>query len=100
MSTFKVGEVAIANGLVNWPELNGVECEIISPLRLGVMFDPRTDERRVGAMHDVRWPDGTETAIDIHNLRKRRPPATDESEYRQAALDCIERAKRPAMEPA
>lgn len=95
---FKVGEIAIAQNCSN-PRNNGAECEIIDPLM-------RRHLARAGAPGDiwvaqsyrVRLPDGQVFAAMPHQLRKRRPPSTDESH--QAMLDCIERARRPVMEPA
>lgn len=95
MKTFAVGKVAIGQNFRNWPELNGMCCEIIGGLRPGFGHDSRTGETRKGQFYLVRWADCTELWVMPEYLRKRRPPSTDESESHQAMLDCIERAKQP-----
>lgn len=81
MSAFAVGEVVTLQRLIDHPELNGMEVIIESKPYKGLYF--------------INFP-GFEQWNMTHkrNLRKRRPPASDESAHRQAMLDCIERAKR------
>lgn len=82
MSGFAIGEVAEIHGLVRHTQFNGMHCIITG--------GPHSD------FYPIDIP-GFEQWIFAHkrNLRKRRPPASDDTEYRQAMLDCIERAKWP-----
>lgn len=99
MSAFKIGEVAILTGLINSAERNGEECVIIGGLEWRTSINEKTGQRMLRQSYMVELRDGS-CDIAPRNLRKRRPPSTDESESRQAMLDCIERAKRVQEVPA
>lgn len=72
---FKVGDVAIGQGFSIDVQLNGMECEIISPLQSSRMHNRYTGEPYgVCAYHMVRWANGTEDPVRIINLRPKRPP--------------------------
>lgn len=45
--------------------------------------------------YKVECSNGEEYCVAPHQLRKKRPPESDDSAARQAMLDCIERAKMP-----
>lgn len=85
MNTFKVGEVAICHGFVNWPELNGTECEILGGLKERAGFE-RTGNFYIGPQYLARFADGDVAAVSPHKLRKRRPPGADEAERLTAEL--------------
>ncbi|MCY0910867.1 hypothetical protein [Massilia antarctica] len=92
MLTFKLGEVAIIRNAKLRPHLNGLECTINKPL--GTYRVTHLD----GELHTgygVQAADGVDYFLFPHQLRKKRPPATDDAAARQAMLECIERAKRP-----
>lgn len=92
MTTFSVGEIALGHGFQNWPEYNGVECIVLEGLRPLEALDQRSGEVLRAEFYLVKFSDGEIAEVLPINLRKRRPPSTDESH--QAMLDCIERAKR------
>lgn len=96
MSGFAVGEIAIGQGFVYATQRNSMECEILGGLKESGIC--RCAVRGIllasTQCHYVRWSDGHEAYVDPRHLRKRRPPASDESAHRQAMPDCIERAKR------
>ena len=98
MSGFKVGEIAIGQNFAFDVDRNGAECEIIRGLHMvRVLYCVTTRRRLPRSMnYAVRWADGAHTYVEPKNLRKRRPPASDGAAYRQAMLDCIERAKWPS----
>lgn len=100
MSAFKVGEVAIGQNFVNNTKYNGMECTVVSALDLVTTRHHITGEVTTAYRYGVKWADGWLTYQESHYLRKRRPPASDESAHRQAMLDCIERAKRGVEVPA
>ena len=97
MAKFKVGEVAIVQGLVTCAEFNGREVVIVGALTI----HPISKCSKSGAVYLneaaylVRYSDGYLTNVRPANIRKRRPPSTDESTARQAMLDCIQKAKQP-----
>ena len=95
MSAFMVGEIVVGRNFVRQTQRNGAECEIIGPLQLRRLVYADAPSESVMA-YRVRWANGDIESQPPIRLRKRRPPSTDESESRQAMLDCIERAKRGA----
>lgn len=85
MSTFKVGEVVEGHRFVNSLHRNGMAGQIVGPLKF------RAGYWNSGGLVDVAtlkvlWADGQTTNCAEHNLRKRRPPGTDEAERLTAEL--------------
>lgn len=99
MSGLKIGDVCIGQNHILDLHLNGMECVVTEPLEFVTAFNSLGEIVRDRA-YGVRWADGTDAYAAPQYLRKRRPPSTDESESRQAMLDCIERARRPVGVPA
>jgi hypothetical protein len=76
--TFAVGEIAIAIDRVS--QFDGMECEIVAPLRWVVAhLVADIDVVQEGLMYGVRFPDYPVTLFAFpHELRKKRPPAQDQ----------------------
>lgn len=77
MSKFKIGDVCVWVGLINWPELNGTECEITKELHWSVLVDGRSGWVREGPCYGVKWCDGRHSLAEPHNLKPKRPPSWD-----------------------
>jgi hypothetical protein len=89
MEKFEIGEVAILHGLVRWPEHNGEEVEIISESMVKFCHDPRGGDSGLLNAHSVVFQNGEKWCIAVINLKKKRPPSTDEA-YR-IATDLFDR---------
>ena len=68
MTTFQVGEIAIAVNSVDYPETNGHECEII-----GGLMSRTGNCGCVCNAYDIRMDDGEEFFSAPENLRKLPP---------------------------
>lgn len=86
---FKVGEVCIGVGFVDWFNVdhNGVECVInrvryiSEPIHA---FDLATFP--AGYIYFVTWASGIDAAVAHHNLRRKTPPSGEESILRMFDL--------------
>jgi hypothetical protein len=75
---FKVGQICIGQGFSIDVQLNGMECEIISPLQYSHLRSRNTGESYgICAYHMVRWASGHEDPVRIFHLRPKRPPPRD-----------------------
>lgn len=80
---FKIGEIAIAQKFVNFPEYNNLECEIIGELepRLLIHSD-MTGEENVW-MYRVQMQDGMRLGARPWQLRRRPAPKIDDEILRE-----------------
>lgn len=77
MSAFKVGDVAIAHGLIFRGKYNGMECVILSPPFWREGVSRNSGLPYAGMHHTVRFADGAEGDIEPRYLRRRdEPPAS------------------------
>ncbi len=99
MSKFKVGEVCIFQNAKYCPEFNGVEVTVLA-VELTRM-DLLTGVWHQG-VYEIESPAHSGGAFNAHEhqLRKKRPPESDDATSHQAMLDCIERAQRGIEVPA
>ena len=71
---FKIGDIAIAQYFDNFPEYNGMECEVINSLEFrGIIEGDMTTHENV-LRYRVRFPDGTVIGPRPHQLRKKPKP--------------------------
>lgn len=97
MNNLKVGDICVwQNCPGEWSYLNGIETEIIGDLRTGFYFfssEPGPPAYLTSTPNPVA---PGYLLGEPHELRKKRPPESDDAAARQAMLDCIERAKMPS----
>lgn len=74
---FKVGDIAIAQYFENFPEYNGVECEVINALEFRGVIDNDMTVRENVLRYRVQFPDGFVCGPAPHQLR-RKPKADDQ----------------------
>lgn len=101
MSALKVGDVCVWQNCAGlWAWLNGTETTIMGEMRPG--FDCIYGTIGEGYVTDTPDPflPGKCLLGEVGELRLKQPPSADESESRQAMLDCIERAMRGCEVPA
>jgi hypothetical protein len=74
--SFSVGEIALGTGFVDYPEFNGMECEVLSERWLPLACVRRCDGQplSISWCYEVRWAGGLTDQVREQNLRKRRPP--------------------------
>jgi hypothetical protein len=97
---FKVGDICIGQLHVVDLHLNGMECRITSPLQMHRWFEPISGQLVDGYLYEVEWQNGQLETAFPRSLRKKQPPRSYKSKYRQAMLDCIIKAKEPVRETA
>lgn len=93
MRHFKVGDTAIGCCHATLPDRNGMECQIVGPLRQVRAFEVRRGAYTVKPRYCVRWADGLVSLARPHTLRPKR--VADDQAHR-AMLDCIGRATASA----
>jgi hypothetical protein len=76
---FKVGEVCIGQHFIMRPDRNGCECVVLTSARHMHVRCDTTGRPHSGPMVEVRWADGWITNVMPSNLRRKRPPAGEES---------------------
>lgn len=81
METFKIGEIGILQNLTGWPgRYNGEEAEITGTLdKRFVQF--MNGGYGVADVYIIAF-DGKEVAVKPSNLRKKRPPQSEEQKER------------------
>lgn len=89
---FAVGEVAIMCNSTYTPYLNGMECTVVGEPQ---WFRMALYGNVLKFGYPVDAQDGLKYVCAPDQLRKKRPPESDDATARQAMLDCIERAKQP-----
>lgn len=72
---YSVGTVCIGQGHKTYPELNGLECEIIGDLRIRGGINP-SGSLAYCLVYDVRWADGREMYVAPINLRPKHIPGS------------------------
>lgn len=72
--SFKVGEIAIVCGYIQWPEFLGTEVEIIGPLDTYPVRGRGSPQTYLRHGYHVIRSDGRSAVYSPWNLRKRRPP--------------------------
>jgi hypothetical protein len=77
MSQFKVGDVCEGVNYVNWPELNGLQCEVITIHGPDIGLDTRTGIWSAGFLYEVIYANGLKCFAAADNLRLKRPPPSD-----------------------
>lgn len=93
MSALKVGDICIGQHFVVDVHRNGMECVIVG----GLEFTVCTDTRGYivpGDSYLVEWSDGVVVEVGPHNLRKKRPPQSDET----WAADMVKKVTGPVPE--
>lgn len=82
---FAVGEICYVVDASN-PIYNGCECRVLAVevFGLSTLYEI-----------DIANPAGGNWRSEEKNLRRLRPPESDDATACQAMLDCIERAKQP-----
>lgn len=93
MHKFKVGETAIGCRYFTLTDRNGMECEIIGPLRWVRALEVRSGAYTVKPRYRVRWADGMESLARPHTLR---PKCADDDQAYWAMMMCISRAVEAA----
>lgn len=78
--TFKVGDVAIIQNLLYWPELNGQEVEILRELEERAWRCDKSGYEGFSLCYVVLWPNGEITAQKPHELRLKKPPRREQDE--------------------
>lgn len=101
---FRIGEIAVhvADVTISTAETlayDGQDCKIIGALTLWPTWE-QDGSPSMTLGYNCLCADGFEIIAAPHELRKKRPPEPDEAAYRQAMLDCIQKAKQPVMVPA
>lgn len=77
---FKVGEVLIGQFIVLRPEYNGCECVVLEREAMRKGLHPLTGQMRESRRsYVVQWSDGYVCYISGQHLRRKRPPAGEES---------------------
>jgi hypothetical protein len=89
MEKFEIGEVAIVHGLVDWSEENGKEVVIIGELKMRHWEDPKVSKSGHSELYLVRFQHDGDWSMHPKNLRKKRPPSTDEAD--RIATDLFDR---------
>lgn len=75
MSNFRIGEIAIGQNIIGYPEYNGMECEIIRGLCSRRIHNGLTGEDMgVRDVYRVKWADGERSSQEPHQLRKKHEP--------------------------
>jgi len=74
---FEIGEIVIGQNFINWPERNGMECEIIGELKERGSSSLTTGIYTVDECYEVKWEDGITSAQKPYFLRKKKPPEID-----------------------
>lgn len=82
----KVGEVCIGQNFIISTEANGMECVIIGPLVLCECLVEPIGRWVLDYRHLVRWSDGAIDNVPARNLRRKQPPAGEESILRMFDL--------------
>lgn len=77
---FQIGDVAIGQNFTVHSHLNGMECEIVSPLKECTGIDQSTGHLVSGLAYNVVWADGLSSYTQEFYLKK-RPPANTPSEW-------------------
>lgn len=76
---FKVGEVLVGQNYTIRTSRNGMECEVIAPLMLRQWHFDGEVPAGSGFVYEVRWADGHVNAAFPKNLRRKQPPAGEQS---------------------
>lgn len=90
-AAFKVGEVAILQNAARI-ENNGRECTVVRGLQTYKLI---VENCLHVHGYEVQCADGSVFVARPDQLRKKQPPRSYKSKYRQAMLDCIAKAKQP-----
>jgi len=77
VAKFKVGDICIGQNFHDYPEFNGVECEVLDVREQGDIYQ-RAFRRVLFAMpgphYRVRWATGEKYYVAETHLRKKPPP--------------------------
>lgn len=79
MSTFKVGEVCVGINFIFDTQYNGVECVIVAPARPMTSINQASKIVSSDAKYEVKWNDGKLDFVRPRNLRRKQPPAGEQS---------------------
>jgi hypothetical protein len=93
MREFQVGETAIGYRYFTLPDRNGMECQIVAPLRCVCAFEVRCGAYTVKPRYLVRWADGLESMAQPQTLR---PKCDGDDQAYWAMIACIRRAMEAA----
>lgn len=74
--SFKIGAICIGQNFVQFPERNGMECEIIGELKERRGRGP-TGKLFAALSYRVHWADGKVYAVRPRNLRLKKPPVRE-----------------------
>lgn len=90
MSNFKVGEVLVGQNITKMPQYNGAECVVIEGLKkrrhyCGEVFS-----------YKVQWADGFIICVWPGHLRRKQPPAGEQSILDMFKLPVPKRIGEPA----
>lgn len=91
MSGFRVGDVVIAQNLVEKPCFNGAEGEVIKVCENWPAVGATTGRKYLLPIaYRVAWRDGSVSAQAPHELRLKRPPSWDKWIYDTSDVDSHE----------
>jgi hypothetical protein len=76
---FKVGEVLVGQNHVKGIDRNGMECTVLGALSQRVCHHESVDESYIAMRYHVVWADGMETHAAQNKLRRKQPPAGEQS---------------------
>jgi hypothetical protein len=93
---FKVGEIAIGQNFVDFPEHNGEDLVIIEGARFGPTIDKMDRVVRTGVTYKVESTNGEQFVCSPSCLRRRKPPSTGEQSVMQMFVDAPLRVEVPA----
>lgn len=87
MRPLQPGDVCEGRDYRNWPELNGMQCQILAPARYVIGTDPRTKEGKEGLMHEVVFANGYRCFAEPRHLRRIPPKDNPKSDFLPADED-------------
>jgi hypothetical protein len=70
MRKFQVGDTAVGRNYVTLPDRNGMECQIIAPLKPTTALEVRSGAYTTKPRYHVLWADGLASVAQPHTLQK------------------------------
>lgn len=76
---FKIGEVLVGQNFVICPEFNGCECVVVGALKMREGINVATGLLATDLQYAVQWSTGKITNARPYLLRRKQPPAGEQS---------------------